>query len=319
MKRKLYLSIAVILFPAIIYLVIFFANDPHGYFQVSSNSTSAESHPLIENMLEWKNGHYNAILIGDSRMGAFDAYIDDLNAYTGKNYKNMSYPGAMATEMNYLIRWCIENSQEPVDSIIIVSGWYNFNELLQQNRVESTKKIIENPFTYAFSVDNLRDLITSMKKDEKKDDTEGETAEDISLSENLTSKEESFLTTFNGMWSRYLSGFELSKTEIDELINISYYCKDHNISLVFVAPPWVDWFYTELESRAAYDMDDYKRILSQYFDIIDFEFIECQLCHNTQDFSDVSHFHGQTYEAFARELITGEPIYSRIWNNGNVK
>lgn len=168
-------------------------------------------------------------------------------------------------------------------------------------------------------MDNLRDLITSIKSSGKTNSTKVGTSEEVNLSEKLTQKEETFLTQFNGMWGRYLSGYELSKTELNELIDISKYCNDHNISLILVAPPWVDWFYTEMEGRADYDIDEYKRILSQYFDIIDFEFPECQLCHNTDDYSDLSHFHGQTYEAFANELITGESVYSRTWHNGSVK
>jgi hypothetical protein len=66
-------------------------NDPHAYFGDSSETVTDS---LIDNMLDWKNGAYNALIIGDSRMTSFDEeYMAELDECTGLTFKNMSYGG----------------------------------------------------------------------------------------------------------------------------------------------------------------------------------------------------------------------------------
>lgn len=80
-------------------MIFFYTHDPHGYF----GGNEALSGSLINNMLDWRAGEYDAMIIGDSRMTAFDEeYVQRLNQNSGLRYKNMSYDGAMGEEMNTL-------------------------------------------------------------------------------------------------------------------------------------------------------------------------------------------------------------------------
>lgn len=310
MKKKLYFSIFFVLLPSILYIIFFYLNDPHGYFGRNDHIDNASK--LIDNMLDWRNGEYDAVLIGDSRMTSFNEdYISALNNYTGYSYKNMSYGGAMGTEMNYLSRWCIQ--QKPIKSIIIVTGWYNFNELLQQNRVRSTEKIIETPLTYAFSIDNMRDMFSNILLSSSSEEYDEVVETEIDPEE----KEEHLKLVMGGMY-KYLSAYTTDESVINELISICEYCNDNDIEIRIVVPPWIDRFYKELSAFGQYDMDEYKQKLSGYVDIYDMEFEGCVLNENEDDFSDYSHFHNGTYDRFSEVLIYGEKDYSRLWIDGAI-
>lgn len=311
MRKKLYLSIIAILMPVLLYMCVFFINDPHGYYRKKAVMNDS----LIEKMIEWKRGNYNAIIIGDSRTVWFkDKYLDELNTFSGYQYMNMAYNGAMGTEMNYLANWCINQKQgESIKSIIIVTGWYNFNELLQQNRVEATEKVLENPLTYAFCINNVLDWVN------KADNISVETVKEyIPTTTDNVAKEE-HLRIEKEVMARYLKKYETSRSVLDGLISLCNYCKKNGIEIKIVVPPWIKRFYVELHDFGDYDVDEYKQELSNYVDIYDMEYESCVLSEQFDDFSDYSHFHGDTYDQFANVLIYGKQEYMRQWIAGEVE
>lgn len=306
MKKKLYIAICLVLLPSILYLAFYFLNDPHGYF----GDTNKDSWVLIDNMLDWKNGDYNALLIGDSRLTSFDeTYIQELNKATGYTFKNMSYGGAMQTEMNYLTNWSLDQKPGEVKSVIIVTGWYNLNELLQQNRVKSTEKIIENPLSYAFSINNMQDMVEKLRNSN---------GDDEEIVDNFEISPEEKIEHFKIEWksmSKYLKNYKFDEDVFNGLASISNRCQDEGIDLKVVVPPWVDNFWEDLSELGEYDTESYKRELSKVVNIYDMEFKECELSHRYEDFSDYSHFHDRTYEDFSNELIYSTTRYSRLWHN----
>lgn len=306
--KKLYASILLVLLPSCIYLVFFYANDPHGYFGSAKNQGSQ----LIDNMLDWKREDYDACIIGDSRMMSFDSdYIRKIDEETGFHFKNLAYPGAMGEEMNYLINWCLDTKHDKVKSIIIVTGWYNFNELLQQNRVLSTEKIIENPFSYAFSISNMKDMIACFN-------TAPDSDRDDSLTVTPEEKRKHFAIELEAM-SNYLRSYKTDESVINDFISVCNRCKDNNIEIKLVIPPLVAEFYDELDEFGISDIDGYKASLCKYIDIYDMEFEECPLTQRYDDFSDYSHFHGETYKDFSNELIYESLVYSRFWSCSTLK
>lgn len=301
--RKLYLSVLLILVPTFLYLLLFFTHDPYGYFQRDPDPTAAS---LTENMLDFCKGNYDAVILGDSRMMQFDhAHINKLNACTGHSFKNMSFDGAVAEEMPALFYWCEKQKPDCVKSVILVTGWYGLNTLLQTDRVEQISREISNPLNYAFSLDSLRAIFTSKSPE--------------SLSPVSDAQKRQNFELHLGSMSVYLQNYEMDSSALDDLTELCRYCSDHGIEIMIVLPPWWTDFYRQLENCGQLAaMDGYKYILSEYAPIYDLEYPDCPLSSRYEDFSDYAHFHGSTYEDFCDVLISGALDYARFWQGGKI-
>jgi hypothetical protein len=206
----------------------------------------------------------------------------------------------------------MEQKPGKVKSIIVVTGWYNFNVLLQQNRVKSTEKIIANPLAYAFSVDNMQDMFSNILNADSEDETE------TKVTVSTEQKELNISTEMKSMGSRYLTDYETDNTVVEDLSLICDECKEQGIDIKIIIPPWLNLFYERLPDYGEYDMDEYKAVLSEHADLYDFEYEECLLNTRYDDFSDLSHFHNYTYREYADELIYGKIKYARLWKGGKV-
>ncbi len=307
--KKLYTSIMVVLLPSVLYLVFFFLNDPHGYF----GNTKSDSNELIDNMLDFKNENYDAIILGDSKLNAFDeARVLELNRETGYKYKKMAYRGAMTTEMNTLFWWCMDTKPDSIKSVIVETSWYNMNVLLQQDRVASTIEQIKNPLNYAFSINNMSDMFTAVFMNK---DTNGSGKEKKITKEQKTIN---FDTHIKGM-ELYLENYQTDYDALNGLISICQYCNDNNIEIKIVTSPWWDDYFFRLKNYGLYtEFDDYKISLSKYADIYDMEYDECLLCKRYEDFSDYAHFHGETYDDFCKMIIYDDREFARLWQKGKI-
>ncbi len=285
-SKRIFGWIIAIALPLAAYLALFYVFDPHGYYKGDPNDKS-----LTGLMLDYKNNDYDAIVIGDSRVDGID--MDGISAKSGYRFKNMAYGGSMSTEMASLFEWGKETDQD-IKAVVVATGFYNMNTALQQDRVEAAKKLIDNPFNYAFSIDNAKDMFKgiiekySIKASEIDDDQ----------------KKANFETHLNSM-SYYLDNYKLDEEALKGIIEIGKYCEDSGIRFVLVLPPWWKEFYSELETREITEQFElYKEELKKCdFKILDFESPDCELSNNYDDFSDYAHFHGETQELFWNSVI----------------
>lgn len=304
--KKLYLRVALLLIPVLLYCAIFFANDPYGYFKHSNVPESTST--LTGKMLDYRNGQYNAIIIGDSRIVGYD--VSELSTATGYQYVNMSYGGCMTEEMVQLLTWCIENQTVPIQKIIVVTSFYNMNQMIQQDRVTSTKKIIENPLTYAFSFENLTAMLKKITTSSDKTDT-GNTKAEKTAEEKAANFE-----THKQSMLKYLNSFSYDQEVIQELAELCTDCQRSGIDVRIVLPPWWEGYYSLLaEHQLLSILDEYKSQLSQHVIVYDFENEDCPINQNYDDFTDYSHFRGESLIRFLK-VIEGESSPDcKIWDN----
>ena len=304
--KKLYLWIFAISFPVICYMLFFFANDPHRYF-----SGDASDNTLMGKMIDFKNHSYDAILLGDSRIDNMD--VKELNQGSTFSYKNMAYGGCMSREMISLFWWCIEHQNTNIKSVIIVTGFYNMNTLLQQDRVSSTEKIINNPISYAFCLENLKACLHNLKIKQKniRKVNAASISDDVQKASNFKMSRDEMTT--------YLKNYTYDQSVLNDFVEIGNYCAAHDILLKIVLPPWWEDFYGELIRYDLLDiLDEYKQTISLSVPIWDLEYKECPLNSNYDDFSDYSHFHGQTQEYFYNVIINNDSTYTRLWKEGRI-
>lgn len=300
--KKLYLTILIILIPAIVYLSVFFVFDPYGYW--GNNVNERNKNTLTAKMLDFRNGNYDAIIIGDSRIANYNP--SELSAITGHNYINLAYGGCITEEMDYLLQWCLEIRD--VKEIVIITSFYNMNSLLQQNRVYSTNKVIESPLSYAFNIDNAKAMLDNIKHNKP---TNSSNNAQISESE----KAEHFKISKESM-EYYLNNYVYAHNVINSFNETLKTCANNSIDTKIVLPPWWKDFYELLKEKNLLEIiDNYKSTLSEYATIYDFEYQGCLLNNNYDDFSDYSHFSGKTYQNFIKTIIENDTSFCRIWRN----
>ncbi len=312
--KKLYLSVLAVLLPALLYMVFFFVNDPYDYFGLSRSSKVA-SGPRGK-MLEYRNGDFEGIIIGDSRIDGYD--VSELSRKTGMNCINIAFGGCMGEENAALLEWCLENNKGNLKHVIIVTDFYNMNTLLQQDRIASTEKVIETPFSYAFCYENLLDVLNELK--EKRhgtkaavDDAKLGVQKEISQSTIDDKKAENFRAHGENL-AYYLNGFKYDYNVIERFCNVCDRCRDQGIEVTFIVPPVYEGFFGLLkESHVTANTDEFKKILSDHAVIYDFEYPDNELGKNYEDFRDYKHFGGETYEKFLKCIEEGETRYCRVW------
>ena len=304
--KKLYITVILILLPAILYFGFFFANDPHDYFQRSDEVTDFDS--LIGHMLNFERNDYNGIILGESRSARID--VDKLNAETGFSYKNMSFAGCSIEEYVKLFWWCVDEQKADIQSVIIVTSFYATNEELQHDRVSTTDKIIQNPVTYAFSIDNLKDCINNIGVDYT-----GIPEEYVPTAEE---KPQAFADHRDSL-EYMVSHYTYSEENLEALAEMCDYCKENGIEVKIVLPAWWEGYYELLdEYNLLGQIDDFKKYLSYHADVYDMEYPECVLNDNYDDFKDYTHAMGDTREALFDMIIYNDLSYARLWQNGAI-
>lgn len=304
--KKLYGSVLLVLLPAILYAVFFFANDPHDYFGLKA--TPADFDSLTGHMIDLRRGDYNALLLGDSRTARVpEAY---LNETTGLRFKNMSFAGCTIQEYAKLFWWAVDNHKE-LERVVIVTSFYGTNEILQHDRVTATNQIIQNPVTYAFNVDSLKDLVTKLK-----DPGYGYPTVDI----NYTPEEKAAnFEAYGNNLSKILSGYSFAAEDVAELTRVCDYCNAHDIDIYFVLPAWWKEYFTKLDESGLLEQEDsFKRELSLHAEVLDLEYPGCPLSENYDDFRDYTHARGYTLEVLCSVIAHQTISELRIWKNGNL-
>ena len=306
--RKLYLWVFAVMAPVLIYILVFFMNDPYNYFGISKEN--GDNSPLIAKMIDFRNNDYEAVIIGDSRIAHYD--VGELSEQTGLNYVNMAYGGCMTEEMVNLLQWCIDNDESnSLKEITIITSFYNMNTLLQQNRVNSTEKNIKSPLTYAFSLENAGAMLKLLKSTPNVSSQSQEITPEI--------KQEHFKISAEQM-KYYLAGYTYDRDVIDCLGKMCDLCHDKDISVKIVLPPWWKEYYSLLdEYQLMTIIDEYKEELSYHAEVYDFEYPECELSDRYDDFSDYTHFHGDTFDSFVRTVFIGSgEIEFKVWDGGKI-
>ncbi len=314
--KKLYLSILAVLLPAILYMAFFYVNDPYDYFGL--NRSEKESEGPMGKMLQYRNGDFDGIIIGDSRIDGYD--VSELSRKSGMNWVNIAFGGCMGEENAALLEWCLDNDKGKLKRVIIVTDFYNMNTLLQQDRINSTDKVIASPFSYAFSFENFKGVVQEIKDKARKNKTVTiETVAPGTREETEVNADEKKAENFKahgGSLSYYLDGFRYDYDVIGKLCAVCDRCKEKGVEVTIVIPPVYEGFFDLLEeSHVTADTNEFKRILSEHAVICDFEYPENELGKRYEDYRDYMHFGGETYEEFLKCIEDGETRYCKVWGN----
>jgi hypothetical protein len=253
--KKFFIKLAIFLIPFPLYLGIVMLIDPYNYLNVShlispetKLATSAKFNPQLWKLIEFKHIKADIIIFGDSRSAQVNA--EHLKQTTGFNFYNFSYAGGTLIDMIETF-WYAAEKQNLKEAYFGIN--FNlYNDFERNNGVEQARSIMKNIFSYSFSKVVFKSMIQNIKKQYF--------VKDYTIGEPDMNREEFWSYQLHSMGIRFYQKYKHPDQYLDQLSEISDYCKKNNIKLVFFMPPT----HVDLQKRIAdFKLEkDYDRFIS---------------------------------------------------------
>jgi len=297
--RRFIHNVIILAIPLIIYLIIIAMIDPFNYLNISDlvdNSVkhriSHEVEPHLFKLIDFENNPRRNITLGDSR-------TDRL--YYSMNYEkwaNLAYGGGSIKEMVETFWWVVKEHE--LDTVLIGLNLNLYNKYNKRFWVEETIETKKNFFSYAFNKCTFRSTFLICKSLVSK--------KEIVVNEPPLNKEEFWEFQLTQTPKKFFEKYSFPDNYHQDLIDISTYCQQNKIKLIFWIPPsFIDFQNT----ISAYNLEDFneqfKSDLMAIGELYDYEY-ENKLTIDKDNFSDPLHFN---YEIgrYIRDEITGKNPY----------
>ena len=287
--------------PFLLWLLIVILIDPYNYFSNSmiiDNSLKMETsfklnRPLYQ-LLDFKNHPTTNILLGDSRTN--NLKVEIFKKYSNQEFTNLAYGGGSLPEIINTF-WLVAKKHN-LSNVYIGLNLTFYNNYRSRDRVIEAEEIMRNFFSYAFSVYTFRSTYLIVETII--------TGNHLKLGVPDISKEE--------FWKRQLDvsakdDYGLYEYPINygkDLNEISKYCSQHGIHLVFFIPPT----HIDLQKKVKeYNLQAYelrfKNDLKKMGDVYDFDF-PSNITADTGNFNDPYHFSPSIGEIIVKDLFSNE-------------
>jgi hypothetical protein len=284
--------------PFLIYLIIACWIDPYNIIHAEKNKKIAEleskvpyelNRPLYELQI-YKNHPTDVILLGDSRTELLKSSLfgELLNMET----TNMAYGGGTIPEIVDTF-WYISKSHA-LKQVYIGLSFNLFNEHDDFNRVPEATGLIDSPVSYLFSQYCSKSVYLIIKSLISQKDA------DLGIAK--VNKEELWQLLLGRVSKSYAYykfpvSFEKSLTEISE------YCKEKGIKLVFFIPP----SHTDLQQKVKeFGLEEeekqFRAFLSTLGNTHDF-CVPNEMTRNYKNFSDPFHYVDSISSIIVREIV----------------
>jgi len=113
--------------------------------------------------------------------------------------------------------------------------------------------------------------------------------------------------------------YNVNQVLIEGLINITKYCKNNNIEIIFYSPPINAILYNKVLSKSSVleKMEKVKMTMSMYAPVYDMQFIS-GLSFREDDWLDVAHYTGNVCKTVEETLAGRNREYLHIYENGRL-
>jgi len=173
------------------------------------------------------------ILLGDSRMANFDTEV--IKELKGMDFKNMAYGGGTVPELIETFRFCQKKIK--LKKVIIGVNFSLFNEYNSLNRCLETKRIFGNRIFYFINKSVIKSSFILLKDRITKNTTEIERPN--------IDKEKFWQEQIKQTARKYYEKYKYPESYFADLQEISDYCEENNIELVFIIFP----IHSDLQDR----------------------------------------------------------------------
>lgn len=286
--------------PFLLWLIGVLLMDPYNYYSNTilidttlKKETSFQLNRPLYQLLEYKNHPTKSILLGDSRTNNLDVGI--FKKYSNKDFTNLAYGGGSLPEIINTF-WLVTKEHNLTDVYIGMNLTF-YNKYRSRDRIIEAEEIMRNFFSYAFSVYTFRSMHIILKT--------VVSGSHLKLGVPDSSKEKFWKHQLDVSAKDDYGLYEYPTDYIKDLMEISKYCKQNNIHLVFFIPPT----HTDLQKKVkeynlqAFELK-FKSDLKKMGDVYDFDF-PSSITENTNNFNDPYHFSPTIGEIVIKELFSG--------------
>ena len=275
-----------LLFLLLIFLLPFcfvFIGDANNYFGQNKSGTSSEE-PLAE-MIEYAHNPVPNIILGDSRMHALK--IEEFNQQTEETFAKMTGGGLSAREIIEMFWYC--ESFGDLEKVYLGVSFYNIQENYNgiSNRIEKLRQTLKSPFSYVYSVNTIVDsykYLTEEKADVDNSDVKQKKVVEYEKIDYIEYARNIYDACSLGR------GYNIHQDSLDKLVEIAEYCRDNDIELIFVLPPYHHTIYEKVIKEL--DMEGeilrYQEVLVSCAEVRNMEYFDA-FSFNDENFIDGFH------------------------------
>ena len=277
--RKYIKNISFFVIPFGIYFVLVYLIDPFNYYNKKNyterkiNLIAKKTEPHLYKLIDFKNNPKENIVLGDSRSDGLFSVFEKIKL---ENWSNLAYGGGSLNEVIETF-WHITKTHE-LDSVLININFNHFNGNNSRNWIKPTTRLIDNPILYSYSKYVNYSILESINSPAAK-----ESKKDLELKNEFW---ESHLKMIN---NKFYKNIIYPKNYVNELNDISKYCNENNIKLIF----WVAPVHKDIHDiiRSNGYTEDYNKFIKEIKNISDlFNFDNDTLFRkNKSNFNDAMH------------------------------
>ena len=318
--RKLYLKFAGILLFFVSYFLVFIAFDTNDFSRIRAdylhNITDTKvvsyngdktflnsPYPLMKYINDIDKNNEYSIILGDSKFAFLD--VMRLSSISGEKYLNISYGGA-ALEESILEFWYTVKRLK-LKKVIFELDFHALNNNWRMDRISKyfDMSYLDMIKAYYFDYYNNKTMLEEVYKKIR-----GITDEENASKAELVKK---------GIEDKIkvLKTYTINEEAVENLKEISKYCKENDIKLIFFSPPLYHKISDLVEEKKDLmeGLHEIKSELSKDAVVYDMQ-DKSELSYMESDWLDSSHFTGDIMRQVEDNLAGISHKYMKIWENG---
>ena len=309
--KKFIKTILFFIVPFILLFGILYGIDPYNIFKQENNIKLSElkkqiSYKINYPLYKLQEYYYNPtdiIVLGDSRANHLNK--QNFDSIANEKITNMAYGGGTIQEIVETF-WII-NKIHKLKKVYIGVNFNLYNALNVRNTVKEADRLRKSKVSYLSSKYCIKSsffILQSLMTEKK-----------VEIEKPPFSREEFWKHQLKVSGPNFYKNYKYPIIYYDDFREISKYCSNNNIRLVFFIPPThMDLQKKIKEYNLQKEYEQFKNDLSSLnTDVFDFNF-ENNMTKDKQNFGDPFHFNN-TYEQIIIKVISSDKHKVRTHNN----
>ena len=304
----------------VLFLPVYYFN-PDDYF----GNRNAPTRDVLSSMTDFKRNPSPYIILGDSRMNAISwGNLRYFNEVAGERYANLAFGGASQNESIDMFWW--SNSIIPLKKVYLGVSFYDIQENNFNDRLKGNIELINKPWRYVYNYKTLAASLENIKLPSRPEKASPAVPEEDIITETTVSadtvssagvsalsgtnaeQKPDFVGYADNIYAKCVEGrgYEVSALNMKRLKGIADYCRENEIELIIVTPPYhvsID----ELVLRPLGLNDQiaaYKEELARYAELRNMEFLN-DFSYDDSNFIDGFHLSEQAMPRYINAIISG--------------
>ena len=301
-------KLALFFLPFALYGLVIAAIDPYDYFEgpsfFSEESKRPVSLPLnyaLWKMLEFRDAPAPNLLLGDSRM--MSVKTETIREVAGLDYANLAYGGGSLREA--IDTFWFADGLVPLERVCIGVNLNNYSAYDNKDRVSEAAAILDNPFLYLVNLNVLNAAVKLVKA--------GLTGEPARIGKPVGSREQFWRRQIEVVAREMYANYSYPAVHHANLVEVSEYCRDHGIELVFLVFP----SHRDLQDQvAAFDLGAaQERMLADLAElgtVFDFELAN-EITADRENYTDPFHFEPDVMRKIVAGVWNGDRQFVKVY------